>query len=213
MTLELDHLVVAAPDLEQAMQTYRDRGYTVLRGGVHMNRATENALVTFANGTYLELLARTGETPLPGLIDFSPMVDGYGPFPGFALRSDDLEAEAARLRASGFALGDLIPGERRRKDGTLVQWKQGLLDSGFYPFLIQDVTPRAYRISTDPAATTHPNGALGITDVTIAVRDLAASQDRYTRLLGKAPDNSGWLTLEQVPNLNRPEVLTAFNAK
>ncbi len=210
MTLELDHIVVAAPDLEQAMQTYRELGYTVLRGGVHLNRATENALVTFADGTYLELLARTGEAPLPGLIDFSPMVDGYGPLPGFALRSDDLEAEAARLRASGFTLGELIPGERRRKDGTLVQWKQGLLDSGFYPFLIQDVTPRDWRITTDPAATTHPNGARGVTGITIAVRWLSASTDRYTRLLGKPVETVGWLTLAEVPTLDRPEKLTAF---
>jgi hypothetical protein len=192
------------------MQQYRALGYTVLRGGVHANRATENALITFADGTYLELLARTDEPPAPGLIDFSPMVDD-GPFPGFALRSDDLESEAARLRASGFQIGDLIPGERRRNDGTLVQWKQGLLGSGFYPFLIQDVTPRDRRISTDPAATTHPNGARGVASLTMLVHDLAASTDRYTRLLGHAPE--GLLTLKAAPTLDRAEALTDFHLK
>ncbi len=211
MTLELDHIVIAAPDLAAAMQRYHDLGYTVLRGGVHANRATENALITFADGTYLELLARTNERPISGLIDFSPMVDGYGAFPGFALRSTDLEAEATRLRASGFQIGALIPGERRRSDGTLVQWKQGLLDDGFDPFLIEDVTPRDARISTDPAATTHPNGARGIASLTLAARDLAAATDRYTRLLGTAP--GGLLTLKAAPELDRPEALTDFDLK
>src|SRR5690606_12235033 len=61
---------------------------------------------------------------------------------GFALRADDLESEAARLRAAGFAVGEIIPGERRRQDGTLVQWKLALIEGGFAPFLIQDVTPQ-----------------------------------------------------------------------
>ena len=211
MTLDLDHIVVAAPDLERAMRTYRAMGYTVLRGGVHLNRATENALITFADGTYLELLARTGEAPVPGLIDFSPMVDVQSHFPGFALRSDDLEADAVRLRASGFTIGELIPGERRRKDGTLVQWKQGLLDNGFYPFLIQDVTPRDRRITTDPAATAHPNGAQGVSSITLAVRDRTAARERYQRLLGRALVDNDWMVLEEVPELGQPEALTSLS--
>jgi len=98
------------------------------------------------------------------------------------LRADDLESEAARLRAAGFAVGEIIPGERRRQDGTLVQWKLALIEGGFAPFLIQDVTPQDRRIPTDPAVTTHANGATGLIRVEIAVRDLPQAQIRYARL-------------------------------
>lgn len=172
MSLELDHIVITVADLDAAMRDYEALGFTVRRGGVHANRATENALVVFGDGTYLELLAKTGEPPLPGLIDFSAIFDHGLGLAGYALRADDLEAEAARLRGHGFVIGEIIPGERRRADGVLVQWKLALIDGGFSPFLIQDVTPRELRIPTDPALTTHANRALGVKAV---LQDMAAN--------------------------------------
>jgi catechol 2,3-dioxygenase-like lactoylglutathione lyase family enzyme len=184
MTLQLDHVVIAVQDLDTAIEDYRALGFTVRRGGVHANRATHNALITFADGTYLELLAATGELPILGLINFGVLLGQGEGLAGFALRADDLETESARLRAEGFAVGQVIPGERRREDGTLLRWKLARLDDGFAPFLIQDVTPREGRIPTDPAVTTHANGAAGLRCVEISVRDTAAAQDRYARLLG-----------------------------
>ena len=157
MTLQFDHAIVAVHNLDAAIQDYSDLGFTVSRGGVHANRATHNALITFENATYIELLALTGESPLPGLVDFSVLLRNGEGLVGYALRSDDLEADAARLQADGFSVGEIIPGERRRADGTLVQWKLALLDGGFAPFLIQDMTPIERRISNDPAITTHAN--------------------------------------------------------
>ena len=43
MTLQLDHAVIAVDDLDAAVQNYRALGFTVVRGGVHANRATHNA--------------------------------------------------------------------------------------------------------------------------------------------------------------------------
>ncbi len=157
MTLQFDHAIVAVDNLDAAIQDYSDLGFTVSRGGVHANRATHNALITFENATYIELLALTGESPLPGLVDFSVLLRNGEGLVGYALRSDDLEADAIRLQADGFSVGEIIPGERRRADGTLVQWKLALLDGGFAPFLIQDMTPIERRISNDPAITTHAN--------------------------------------------------------
>jgi catechol 2,3-dioxygenase-like lactoylglutathione lyase family enzyme len=194
VSLPLDHLVIAVDDLETASRDYHDLGFTVVQGGVHANRATHNALIALADGTYLELLAATGEAPLPGLIDFGALLkDGEG-LRGFALRSADLDADAARLRAAGLAVGDVIPGERRRTDGTVLRWKLALLDEGFAPFLIGDVTPREWRVPSGPAVTTHANGGLGVRGVDIAVRDMARAEQRYTHLLG-ALDPSGPVTL------------------
>jgi catechol 2,3-dioxygenase-like lactoylglutathione lyase family enzyme len=184
MPLRLDHAVIAVRDLDAALRDYRDLGFTVRRGGVHANRATRNALIAFADGTYLELLAVTGEAPLPGVIDFSVLLQQGEGLVGFALRSEDLDADAARLRAEGFVMGEAIPGERRREDGTVIRWRLALLDGGFAPFLIQDVTPREWRVPGDPAVTAHLNRAAGLRGVEIAVPDLTAAQDRYVRLLG-----------------------------
>ena len=188
MTLHFDHAIIAVHDLDAATQDYRALGFTVMPGGVHANRATRNALIAFPDGTYLELLAATGDPPLPDLIDFSVLLQGGEGLVGYALRSNDLEADIARLRARGFAVGEIVPGERRRTDGMMVRWKLALLDGGFAPFLIQDVTPRDRRISRDRVATTHANRALGVRGVEIAVREMAAAWDRYTRLFGLSPE-------------------------
>jgi catechol 2,3-dioxygenase-like lactoylglutathione lyase family enzyme len=184
VSLYLDHIIIAIDDLETASPDYRALGFTVVRGGVHANHATHNALIAFEDGTYLELLAATGEPALPGLIDFGVLLKHGEGLAGFALRSGDLDADAARLRADGFAVGDVIPGERRRTDGAVVRWKLALLDEGFAPFLIEDVTPHDWRAPTDPAVTTHANGAHGLRGVEIAVRDMTSAAQRYTQLLG-----------------------------
>lgn len=210
MTLELDHVIIAVHDLDSGILEFERMGYTVIRGGIHANRATENALITFADGTYLELLTRTGETPLPGLIDFGVLLDGRTRMPGFALRSDDLDADAARLRSAGIAVGESVPGRRRRKDGALVEWKLALIEDGFHPFLIQDVTPRDWRISNQPDVTTHRNGISGLRGVLIAACDPAETAARYRRLLGGAAD---WLELEAAPELDRPEALAGLTLR
>jgi catechol 2,3-dioxygenase-like lactoylglutathione lyase family enzyme len=184
MPLEFDHAVIAAPDLNAAMDSYQTQGFTVVRGGVHANRATENALIVFRDGTYLELLARTGEAPLPGMVDFSRMLASGGGVVGFALRAADLSAESARLRGLGFRVDDPIDGERRRADGVLVKWRLALIADGFTPFLIQDITPRRLRITDDPALTTHANGITGIAGIEIGAPDPAAAETRFAALFG-----------------------------
>lgn len=184
MSSPLDHVVIAVHNLDAAIQDYRALGFTVVRGGIHASRATQNALITFPDGTYLELLAPTGEPPVSGVIDFSVLLQQGEGLAGYALRSDDLEADVARLRAQGLAVGEVIPGERRRDDGRVIRWKLALLDGGFSPFLIQDVTSRQWRVSHDPAITTHTNRAVGLRAIEIAVRDVTAARNRYAQLLG-----------------------------
>jgi catechol 2,3-dioxygenase-like lactoylglutathione lyase family enzyme len=221
MPLHLDHAVISVQDLDAAVHDYRDLGFTVVMGGIHANRATHNALISFLDGTYLELLAATGEPPVLGAIDFSVLLQHGEGLVAYALRSDDLEADAARLQESGFTVSEVIPGERRRNDGIVIRWKLALLDGGFAPFLIQDVTPREWRVPNDPAVTTHLNRAAGLSGVEIAVREMPISWDRYTRLFGSSPrresatDRSiGSVVLHEVEEgaaADRPEALFALH--
>ena len=63
--LHLYHAVVAVEDLVAAITDRRALGFTVVRGGIHANRATHNALMIFLDGTYLELL----RDPSPDVLD------------------------------------------------------------------------------------------------------------------------------------------------
>ncbi|NLX11744.1 MAG: VOC family protein [Chloroflexi bacterium] len=184
MPLQLDHIIIGVHDLDAATQDYRALGFTVVPGGMHASRATHNALITFADETYLELMAPTGEAPVPGVADYSEILAGGEGLVGFALRSDDLDADAARLPAHGWRVDGIVSGERQRSDGVSVQWRMTLLNGWYAPFLIQDVTPRERRISRDPASTTHPNGARGLHGIEIAARDLPGAWARYSRLFG-----------------------------
>ena len=57
MSLRFDHAVVVVSSLEQATHEFTVAGFTVIPGGQHDVLPTENALVCFADGSYLELLA------------------------------------------------------------------------------------------------------------------------------------------------------------
>lgn len=190
MALTLDHVVIAVNDLDTAMTDYRALGFTVIFGGKHASGTTQNALVCFKDGTYLELLAPTGEPPRADVaaMDFSPLLQHGEGLVGYALRSDNLEADAAAMRERGIEVGEVKAGGRKREDGVELRWKTALIDGGMSPFLIEDVTPRRLRVPDDDAVTTHPNRAVGLRGVEIAVRSTRVSWERYIRLFDASPD-------------------------
>src|SRR5215210_8497029 len=57
MLTGLDHLVILVEELEEAVAGYEELGFWVTFGGEHADGLTHNALVPFADGTYLELVA------------------------------------------------------------------------------------------------------------------------------------------------------------
>ena len=57
MLTELDHLVILAEKLEDAVAGYEELGFRVTPGGEHADGLTRNALVPFTDGTYLGLVA------------------------------------------------------------------------------------------------------------------------------------------------------------
>src|SRR5439155_691104 len=57
MLRQLDHVAMVVRDLDSATDDYRRRGFTVTPGGEHADGLTHNALIPFADGSYLELVA------------------------------------------------------------------------------------------------------------------------------------------------------------
>lgn len=182
MITGIDHLVVAVPDLDAATRAYAGQGFAVTPGGRHP-ASTHNALVVFADGTYLELLAFL--EPSPAHRWWGRLQAGGGII-DFCLATDDLDADTATLREAGVVMDARKPGARVRPDGVRLAWITSVPDRAFpgpVPFLIEDVTPRAERVR---GTTAHPNGVTGVASLTVAVDDLTGARGWYAALL-RAP--------------------------
>jgi catechol 2,3-dioxygenase-like lactoylglutathione lyase family enzyme len=183
MIQAIDHLVILVSDLAEAIEDYEALGFHVAPGGEHTDGATHNALISFADGTYLELLAFRREESShrwwrhtaagEGLIDF-------------ALLPSAIAEDVAAAQARGLPLTGPLPGGRARPDGVNLAWQTAYAEAPELPFLCGDVTPRELRVPQG-LAHQHPNGATGIFRLTVAVDDLAVSAARYAALLGRAP--------------------------
>jgi hypothetical protein len=105
----------------------------------------------------------------------------------YALRADDLGAEAARLRSTGVPISGPDVGGRERPDGQRVQWRTLTAQAGdeTLPFLIADVTPRSLRVPGEAAAR-HALGITRLVGLTVVVADLADSARTLGSLLGSA---------------------------
>lgn len=181
----LDHIVLVVLDLDTAVVDHRRRGFTVTPGGEHAGGLSHNALVGFADGSYLELFAFHNLAAAVGKHSWAPVAERGGGWADFALLSDDLIRDAA-------ALGDLLArppedGGRTRPDGLAIAWRVARLHTSF-PFLIQDLTARELRVPGGDAAR-QANRVTGVAKVVLGSRDPALVTDRCAALRGRgAPE-------------------------
>jgi catechol 2,3-dioxygenase-like lactoylglutathione lyase family enzyme len=182
MPLTLDHLVILVPDLDAATNDYRALGFCVQPGGTHADGATHNALVVFADGSYLELIAFL--RPQAGHRWGGHAARGHSGFVDFALLPSSVGVVVAEAAGRGLAYQGPQDGGRLRPDGERLVWQIGTPPTPELPFLCGDITPRALRVP-DGAVRQHPNGVAGVACVTVAVADLEASLARYAALLGQ----------------------------
>ncbi len=190
MPSQIDHIIIGVRDLAQASADYTAAGFTVTPGGEHTSRRTHNALIAFADTTYLELIAyRDPDTLTDDDVQNDPwwqlLARGEG-FLGFALRMDDATAETAALQARGVRVHGPDTGGRERPDGRMSPGAASQMEgAGPLPFLIEDLTPRHLRIP-DGAATQHPLGVTRLLGLALVVEDLDAAAASFTVLTGSA---------------------------
>lgn len=207
MPLALDHMVVVVDRLEAAAAEFGAAGFTVTPGGRHDGLPTENALVVFADGTYLELLAMRTPADREGLREirgtakweahlagvsaiarrFLPRLAGPAGVGDFCASRAPLARFAREARARGVVAAGPVAMERRRPDGVVLAWELLLPADDTLPFFIADRTPRADRVPASPAATTHANGARGITQVTVRAPGVPAAALAWAGLFDLAP--------------------------
>jgi len=177
----IDHIVIAVPDLVVASRNYEALGFTVVPGGRHPV-GTHNALIAFADGAYIELIAFYEKNTQHKW--WKPLEMGGG-LVDFCMQTDDLLADTALFRKAGVDIDDPSPLSRVRPDGYQLKWVLSIprgVSRGVAPFLIQDETPREERV---PRQTRHANGVTGIGTVTVAVDDVTRVAGWYSRVLGR----------------------------
>ncbi|HEX7707079.1 MAG TPA: VOC family protein [Thermoanaerobaculia bacterium] len=149
----VDHMAVAVRSLDDARVTYGNLGFRLKQGRVHAN-GLNNAFAKFESGDYLELI-----TPERGAND--ALTTKYVQFlergegPAFlALKSDDVK---------GFRrCHPQTKVQRHGKAFDILTFDEPNLD---WLFVIEYLDP----VADDPALFDHPNTAVGIDTVWIAV--------------------------------------------
>jgi hypothetical protein len=195
----IDHLIIATPDLDGAVAQLRRRlGIEAGGGGVHPGLGTANRLAWFGD-SYIELIdvtngARAATSWLGGptlrLIE-----ERGGGFVGYALRSDDLDADLTRVKAGGSTLAGPEPGQRERPDGAVVRWRlavPSLVGPTAPPFLIEhDATAAEWTPAEreERASFEHPmGGRLRLESLEIAMVDPARVAVAYRAAIGTRPE-------------------------
>ncbi|MDQ3693413.1 MAG: VOC family protein [Chloroflexota bacterium] len=183
MAFRLDHIVIGVHDLAAAAADFTQAGFQVTPGGEHSSGNTHNALVAFADGAYLELIAFKDRQIDPAHKWGAQLAAGEG-FLDFALLAGDLDGEAARLARAGVVTGGVRPLGRLRPDGERIEWLLLSPDTSTHPlpFLIDDLTPRQRRVPGG-AATEHPLGVTGVAGVSLLVPDLLTTAEKFAALL------------------------------
>lgn len=181
MITGIDHIVIVVHSLEEAIATYRALGFTVVAGGRHPY-GSYNALIGFADGSYIEVLGFYEDSPAHPW--WHLLRERGGGLVDFCMATDDIRADLAAFRAQGVSMGDLVEGARSRPDGYEVRWinnKVGSEYQGVVPFIIEDVTPRAERL---PRENKHANGVSGIGTLSLVTADLERQASIMAAVLG-----------------------------
>ncbi len=187
VVLELDHASVCGSNLDTLRQVFTDVGLTPDLGGPHGNGITQMASVGFDDGTYLELIA-----PIkPGVTEgssWAKYMSDDAVTCAWAVGTNVLLQEADRLKKAGIPVTTPQRGSRKRPDGMSIEWMTADAGSGTpgstMPFIIEDQTPRAWRVQTSASVQGAP--VSGIEYVVLGVNNLDASIALFRKAYGWA---------------------------
>jgi hypothetical protein len=121
--LKIDHVTAAGSSLKQLQANLSAIGIETVYGGPHSNGATEMALVSFPDGSYLELMAPQAKADPQALArqPWAKFMRADGGPCAWAVREKDVAAEVERLRrrASRFRLRYGMGGSGRMECGSI----------------------------------------------------------------------------------------------
>jgi len=184
----IDHVTVAGANLHKLQADLEAVGLSTVYGGPHRDQTTEMAMVSFPDGSYLELIAPQphADGRLVAQHVWSKFLRGGDGPCAWALRAPDLAADVRRLKSAGIAVSDPAANGRERPDGVRLDWETANIGTAargaFFPFLIHDVTARDLRAF--PQGQAGNRDFQGVTRIVIAVRSLEQSIAQYRKAFG-----------------------------
>src|ERR1017187_4253606 len=124
--LNIDHVTVAGRKLDEMRKAFTAATSVPTEyGGPHSNHATEMALVSFPDGSYLELMGlqpKADAAAMAGHVWAKFLRENAGPC-AWAMRDKNLAAEVSRLKAAGVAVSAPVESGRTRPDGVRLEWE------------------------------------------------------------------------------------------
>jgi hypothetical protein len=187
VVLDLDHISICGPSLDALRQAFADAGLTSDFGGPHGNGITQMALVGFDDGSYIELIAPVKPGVTEGS-DWGKFMAGDAGACAWAVGTNVLLQQVDHLKKAGIAVTAPERGSRKRPDGMSVEWMIAKAGTGTpgstLPFMIEDQTPRAWRVQTSASVQGAP--VSGVENVVLGVNNLDASIALFRKAYGWA---------------------------
>ncbi|MGA3088640.1 MAG: VOC family protein [Terriglobales bacterium] len=185
--LELDHVSVCGSNLDSLRQAFTDLGLTPDFGGPHGNGITQMASIGFDDATYIELIAPIKPGVTAGS-EWAKFMSEDAATCAWAVGTNVLLQEIDRLKKAGIPVKGPDHGSRKRPDGMAIEWNTADLGSGTpgstLPFMIEDQTPRAWRVQT--SASTQGAPVSGVENVVLGVVNLDAAIALFRKAFGWA---------------------------
>jgi Glyoxalase-like domain len=191
----LDHLAHFVHDADAASRAFARCGFAPTPVSVQVSpnpdgttspTGTGNVTAMFARG-YVEVLFKTSDTPLSR--EFDAAIENHAGLHLVAFAVADAAKAHRRLESNGFAVRPLVSMSRpvETETGpdkaafTIARVEPGIMAEG----RIQMLTHHTEHTVWQPRWLTHPNSAIGLIDVMIAVDDIDEAAQRFTRFTGR----------------------------
>lgn len=148
---QIDHILLGIDDLDRGIESFEKlTGVRPVYGGKHP-RGTHNALVSFGDGTYLEILALQPGVPPPKEYAGLEQLHTLTPI-GWAVSSKDSVQLRDRLIAAGMPVTESNAGSRKTPAGATLSWQTFGLKDNFdeAPFFIVWSAQTAHPSTTSP---------------------------------------------------------------
>ena len=185
--LEIDHVSVCGSSLDALRQDFTDVGMTADLGGPHGNGITQMAIIGFDDASYIELIAPIKSGVTAGS-EWAKFMSDDAVTCAWAVGTNVLLQEVDRLKKAGIPVKAPEHGSRKRPDGMSIEWMTADVGTGTpgstLPFIIEDQTPRAWRVQTSASVAGAP--VYGVENVVLGVSNLDASIALFRKAYGWA---------------------------
>ena len=124
MTASIDHILWAAPDLDEAIAAFHSMtGVRPAPGGDHPGRGTRNALAALGPAAYLEIIAPDPAQDLTGTFGAKLLSGELSGLIGVMLASVDLKRAADLFDARKCRYAGPFDAERVMPNGKTLRWR------------------------------------------------------------------------------------------